>query len=105
MTFELFSSDMISKFLKFALVGASGMVVDFGITFIMKEKFNVQKYLANALGFTTAVLSNYALNRIWTFGSTSHHVAHEFTVFLLAALAGLTINSLILWLLVSKGHK
>ena len=102
---EIFTADMISKFIKFSVVGATGMVIDFGITFLAKEKFRIQKYVANGMGFSTAVVSNYMLNRIWTFGSTSGQVVHEFSIFFGAALVGLTINSFILWLLVSKGHK
>src|SRR5947208_2467628 len=94
--------DLISKFLKFGVVGASGMFVDFGFTFLLKEKGHVQKYVANAIGFTMAVISNYTLNRWWTFESVNHEVIREFSSFALVAVIGLGINSLILWLLVSK---
>ena len=96
--------DFISKFLKFGLVGATGMLVDFGITFLMKEKFRLQKYLSNALGFTIAVLSNFVLNRWWTFGSHSPEVVTQFSSFALVAIAGLVINTFILWMLVSRQH-
>ena len=94
--------DLISKFLKFGVVGTSGMVVDFGFTFLLKEKVHVQKYVSNAIGFTLAVVSNYLLNRWWTFDSMNLEVVREFSSFALVALCGLGINSLILWLLVSK---
>ena len=96
------AQDLITKLLKFGVVGASGMAVDFGFTFLFKEKFKVQKYFANAIGFSMAVISNYFFNRIWTFEDTSSHVMHQFSNFALAAIAGLAINTLILWLLVSK---
>jgi putative flippase GtrA len=96
------SSDLVNKFLKFAVVGSSGVLVDFGFTFLFKEKFRVQKYVANAIGFSTAVVSNYFFNRIWTFESSNTHMMHEFSVFLLAAIAGLGINTCVLWFLVSK---
>ncbi|MEO8085928.1 MAG: GtrA family protein [Bacteroidota bacterium] len=98
----MLSPDLITKFLKFGVVGASGMVVDFGITFLLKEKVRVQKYVANAIGFTIAVISNYMLNRWWTFESMNHEVVREFSSFALVAVIGLGINSLILWMLVSK---
>ena len=78
------------------------MVVDFGFTFLLKEKVRVQKYLANAVGFSLAVISNYTFNRIWTFESMNHKVFTEFSSFVLVAIVGLGINSLVLWLLVSK---
>src|SRR4029078_13635025 len=96
--------DLITKFLKFGVVGASGMVVDFGFTFLLKEKVRLQKYVANAFGFTLAVISNYTFNRLWTFESMNLKVISEFSSFALVALVGLGINSLILWLLVSKAN-
>jgi putative flippase GtrA len=99
---EFFSKTFLLKFLKFGLVGFSGVFVDFGITYLTKEKLNVPKYLANAIGFTTAATTNYILNRIWTFESSNPEIGWEYTQFLTISLIGLGINTLILWLLVSR---
>ena len=56
---EFFSGAFLLKFIKFCLVGFSGVFVDFGFTFLFKEVFKVQKYVANAIGFTIAATSNY----------------------------------------------
>ncbi len=95
-------ADLIEKFLKFGVVGLSGMAVDFGFTILLKEKLKVQKYVSNAVGFCMAVVSNYFLNRWWTFRSTDVHVMHQFSTFFFVALVGLSINSFVLWILVSK---
>jgi putative flippase GtrA len=99
---EFFSKTFLLKFLKFGLVGFSGVFVDFGITYLTKEKLHVPKYLANAIGFTTAATTNYILNRIWTFESSNPEIGWEYTQFLTISLIGLGINTLILWLLVSR---
>ncbi|HLN52498.1 MAG TPA: GtrA family protein [Lentimicrobium sp.] len=90
------------KFLKFGVVGFSGMLVDFGLTYLFKEKFKIQKYIANAIGFTSAASSNYILNRIWTFNSHNPEIALEYGRFLGISLIGLLINTLVIYLLVSK---
>jgi putative flippase GtrA len=90
------------KFLKFGVVGFSGVFVDFGITYLTKEKLRVPKYIANAIGFTTAASTNYILNRVWTFKSTNPEVMVEFTEFFIISMIGLAINTFILWMLVSK---
>ncbi len=77
-----FTEAFFLKFVKFSLVGFSGVFVDFGITFLAKENFRIQKYIANAMGFTMAATSNYMLNRIWTFHSTNPNVMLEFSRFL-----------------------
>jgi putative flippase GtrA len=93
---------LITKFIKFGAVGFSGLFVDFGVTYLLKEKLRVQQYLSNAAGFMTAASTNYILNRVWTFQSTNPNVAFEYGEFILISLVGLVINTTILWLLVSK---
>ena len=93
------NNELLLKFLKFGVVGASGVLVDFGITWLLKEKARVNKYIANTTGFMCAVLSNYALNRIWTFHSEDPAVATQFGKFLLASLIGLALNNGIIYLL------
>ncbi len=99
---EIFSSDFFLKFIKFCIVGFSGIFIDFGITSLFKEILKVNKYVANAVGFTTAATSNYFLNRIWTFHSHNPNVPLEFSRFFIIALIGLGINSIIIWALSGK---
>ena len=80
---EFFSKAFLFKFLKFGVVGFSGVFVDFGITYLGKEKLSIPKYLANAIGFITAATTNYYLNRIWTFKSTNPEIMVEFGEFFL----------------------
>jgi putative flippase GtrA len=63
------NNDLFWKFLKFGAVGFSGVFVDFGVTWICREKIRLNQYVANSTGFMFAVISNYTLNRIWTFQS------------------------------------
>jgi len=103
--FDFITKELIYKFIKFAVVGFSGLFVDFGTTFICKEKIKIPKYVSNAIGFTFAASTNYFLNRWWTFQSQNPEVAVEYIKFLAISLIGLGINTLILWILVSKFKK
>ena len=93
---------LILKFIKYCVVGFSGMLVDFGITWLLKEKLRFNKYVANTIGFISAATSNYVLNRIWTFESQSNKIMTEYTSFFIIALVGLGLNNLILMLLNDK---
>ena len=99
---DFFTEAFLLKFVKFCIVGFTCVIVDFGITFIAKEFFKIQKYIANALGFTTAATTNYMLNRIWTFQSHNPYIALEFTRFFVIALIGLGINLFIIWAMNGK---
>jgi putative flippase GtrA len=100
--FSYFSRELLVKFLKFGLVGATGMVVDFGFTYLCKEIMRIQKYVANAVGFTLAATGNYFLNRWWTFHSQNPEIGIEYSKFLLISLIGLGINTLVIWFLVTR---
>ena len=93
----MFNNVLVLKFIKFCLVGLSGMLIDFGTTWVLKEKVRVNKYIANSTGFILAATSNYIWNRFWTFHSENTHVATEYLSFILISLAGLGINNLILY--------
>ncbi|NLN31808.1 MAG: GtrA family protein [Bacteroidales bacterium] len=90
---------VILKFLKFSVVGFSGMLIDFGITWLLKEKARANKYIANSTGFILAATSNYIWNRIWTFESKSGEIAVEYFSFIIISVAGLGINNLVIYLL------
>jgi putative flippase GtrA len=99
---SFFTEAFILKFIKFSLVGFSGLFVDFGTTFFCKEILKIQKYVANTCGFTLAATTNFFMNRIWTFHSTNPNIMLEFTRFFFIALIGLCINLLIIWAMSGK---
>jgi len=98
-------ADFFCKLIKFGVVGFSGLIVDFSVTYILKDKLAVQKYVSNAAGFVIAASTNYVLNRIWTFDSHNPEIGIEYTKFFVISAIGLGINSLVLWFLVGKLKK
>lgn len=90
---------MIEQFLKFCIVGGSGVIVDFSITFVCKEWLRFNKYVANSLGFLCATSTNYTLNRIWTFHNQNPDITGQYLRFLGIALIGIAINNLTIYLL------
>jgi putative flippase GtrA len=93
---------MIFKFIKFIAVGFSGMVVDFSITFLLKEKIRLHRYIANSIGFIFAASSNYLFNRVWTFASNNPKILVEYSTFLIISSIGLLINNAFLYLFEKK---
>ena len=88
--------------LKFGLVGLIGMGIDFLLTWIAKEKLHINKFVANGIGFTVAVVNNYILNRIWTFANKNPQVLQQFLHFLTISCIGLALNTFFLYLFHQK---
>ncbi len=97
-----FDKVFLIKFIKFGVVGGSGVIVDFFFTWLFKEVFRIQKYVSNAIGFSIAASINWFLNRIWTFESHNPDLLLEYSQFIVVSMVGLGINSLVLWILTDK---
>ena len=88
------------RFFKFLLVGTVGFVVDFGILTLLKELTPLPTVIANTISFSAAVVSNFTLNRYWTYpDSRSKSIWSQLGQFTLVNLIGLVINNTILLLL------
>jgi len=58
------------RFLKFALVGASGVVVNLACLALLRA-LRVQINVASALAIEVSLLSNFLINHLWTFGDAT----------------------------------
>ena len=98
----MFNELVIAKLFKFIIVGIGGTFLDFGITYILKEKYNFNKYLANSIGFLSAASSNYFFNRIWAFDDKNIEIFKQYLTFIGISIIGLAILNLFIWLFHEK---
>jgi len=98
----MINSMLFIKLIKFIVVGFSGMLIDFGVTWLLKEKAKINQYIANSAGFMLAASSNYIWNRIWTFSSQSEQITREYFSFIIISVIGLGINNFVIYLLTTK---
>ncbi len=87
----------LRQFVKFAVVGAIGTVVDMSILVLLKEVGGLNVYLANACSFTAAVLNNYTLNSRWTFGDQDKEHGRQIVQFFIVSAIGLGLSSILLY--------
>lgn len=84
------------RFIKFAIVGAFGAVVDFGVLNLLVLAAGMPKVWANTCSFTAAVLSNFTWNRLWTFPeSRERALGRQLVQFAVVNVVGLGINQLV----------
>ncbi len=84
------------RFLKFAAVGAFGMVVDLSVLTASREWLGLPLPLAVGLGFTVAVISNFTWNRLWTFPeSRQRPIGNQLFQFVAVNVIGLGINEIV----------
>lgn len=81
------------RFFKFALVGALGAVIDFGVMNLLSHFTKMSLVYAGTISFTCAVISNFIWNRFWTYPeSRSRTLLSQLGMFFLVNLAGVAIR-------------
>jgi putative flippase GtrA len=86
----------LSRFIKFAIVGALGAIIDFGLLNLMRGVFGWDLLWANTFSVCVAMLSNFTWNRLWTFPeSRTRKKRKQLPQFVVVNLVGLLINNLI----------
>ncbi len=85
-----------ARFMRFAVVGSIGTIVDFGVLFVLKEIIGLPLIAANSLSYLAGVGNNFTLNRHWTYADVPKKaLGRQFLQFLIVSTAGLLINNLI----------
>jgi len=81
------------RFLRFAVVGVIGAIVDFGTMNILVGLAGANLVIAGTISFITAILSNFTWNRYWTYpDSRSKSIFRQLAQFILVSVAGLIIR-------------
>ena len=100
MTSILTNSRDRTRFLRFAIVGFIGLVIDGGVYNVLVYVFFAPLDIAGTISFIPAILSNFFWNRYWTYpDSRSKPIAQQLIQFAVVNGLGLTIRIPILrWL-------
>ena len=88
------------RFFHFAIVGSIGAVIDFGILNFLANNGILPVVWASVVSFICAVLSNFTLNRYWTYpDSRSKALSKQLLQFFMVSFIGLAIRTpLFAWL-------
>ncbi len=57
----------IGRFLRFGVVGFSGLFVDIAVFYLLRELIGLPLYLSTALSIEAAIVNNFLWNDAWTF--------------------------------------
>lgn len=102
----------LRQFVKFGIVGASGFVVNLVIFTLVQHPLSLENrihwyYVIYSIAFLSGGVSNYVLNRVWTFRSSGHAV-REGISFISVSVAALIVALIVGHLVapyLGNGHK
>lgn len=82
------------RFLKFAVVGVTGTIVDFGIMNLLTLVFHLPLNISQAISFIAAVINNFLWNRYWTYPESREASApRQLSQFFLINLIGILVRT------------
>ncbi len=87
------------QFVKFCLVGGSGVVVNMALLFVLHEVLRLRLILASPVAVEASILNNFFWNNLWTFRAGSVQ-PRRLVKFNLVSLVGMAITTGILTFLV-----
>lgn len=85
-----------AEFIKFCMIGSSGMAIDLSLVFISMEMLHIEFRISRLIGFLCAMTSNFFLNRRFNFkNARSGNIIRQYAAFFITSIAGGSAN----WLL------
>ncbi len=100
----------VKRFLRFGLVGLSGVVVDLGLYYLLRTSAGLGLTRSAILSAEVAILNNFWWNELWTFADIARRQgkwrqrSKRLLKFNLVCLTGLVLNVLLLNLLFNLFH-
>lgn len=86
-----------NKFIKFCFVGASGVVINLGLLYILTEFASWYYLVSSAFAIEVSIISNFLLNNWWTWKKKKKGFISRFFKFNLVSLIALVMNMSILF--------
>jgi len=96
------SSKTHAQFVRYFVVAAAGLVVDFSTVIFTKEILDFHYLLAVCCGFILGLFVTYVLSNKFVFGAPRDSFKKAFLLFGVIGLVGLGILSLLMWVLTGK---
>jgi len=98
----------LSKAARFFTVGASGLVINFSVSFLLSNGAlaNFWYVQATAIGIAVSITTNFLLNKIWTFEDKRFSVLYtlkQYGLFLIFSSLGISIQLTLVYLMVESG--
>jgi dolichol-phosphate mannosyltransferase len=94
------------RFVKFLFVGGTGFILQYIVTYLC-ILLGLEQYVATMIAAESAILSNFTLNNMWTFGDTKHiteqgSFIRRLVKFNTASIASIAIQTIVTYIAVAS---
>lgn len=89
------------KFIKYCIIGASGVLLDFFIFYLLNKKLSLHYQFANIISVSCGITNNFLLNVFFNF-KTKNKLLIRFIIFYAVGVIGILISALLLYIFVDR---
>lgn len=95
---KLFSPQLVRQLLRFAVVGFSAFLIDYGFLYVFTDLCGIDYLVSSAFSFSLSVIFNYIMSVVWVFDvGKDRSKGRDFIVFVALSAVGLLINQGMMW--------
>ncbi|NOU79448.1 GtrA family protein [Paenibacillus sp. LMG 31459] len=94
---------MNSKFVKYCLIGVTGVIVDFAVFFILTHYAGLHIQMANFISFSCGITNNYIFNVIFNF-KIKDKLFSRYIRFYMVGLVSFAVTALLLFIFAGLLH-
>ncbi len=92
------TDNVLVQLFRYFVVSGFSLVMDFCTLFLLTEVFKIHYLASSVLSYSIGLVINYYISVNWVFGTRKYADRRkEFTIFVAIGLAGLGINTLVMW--------
>lgn len=92
----------IIQFIKFNLVGIVNTIITFIVFAFLNKLFQIDKLIAEPIGYACGLINSYIMNKLWTFGKKHHF--HTLEVIKFVIVNGIALGGTLLILMAAEDY-
>ncbi len=92
------TDNVLVQLFRYFVVSGFSLVIDFCTLFLFTDVFKIHYLASSVLSYSIGLVINYYVSVNWVFGTRKYADRRkEFTIFVAIGIAGLGINTLVMW--------
>ena len=87
------------QFFRYCIVGGLAFLVDYGLLYLLADKFGLHYLLSASIAFIAGLVVNYLISTFWVFSESKYQDKRkEFAIFAFIGVIGLGLTEGLMWL-------
>lgn len=93
------TDNVFIQFFRYCIVGGLAFLVDYGLLYLLADKFGLHYLLSANIAFIAGLVVNYLISTFWVFSESKYQDKRkEFAIFAIIGVIGLGLTEGLMWL-------